>query len=157
MSGTDVQSHVYGATDAQRGIAMTPGTLLQVGSLNKMLTANALVSTLDAQRIDLTARVGDHVRDLPPRLADVQQRPHAVGHRIDQSAIPQSWHRGDRDAGRPGRAHARWRCAHGGLAHRGNRYLARPKPDLAGPEFVLQAATAEAPAYLRFALWAYAR
>ena len=38
-----------------------------------------------------------------------------------------------------------------------NRFLARPKPDLAGPEFVLQPATSSSPAYLHFALWAYAR
>ena len=38
-----------------------------------------------------------------------------------------------------------------------NRYLARPKPDIAGPEFVLQPATKDAPAYLHFALWAYAK
>jgi hypothetical protein len=38
-----------------------------------------------------------------------------------------------------------------------NRYLARPAPDIAGPEFVLQPATARAPAYLHFALWAYVK
>lgn len=38
-----------------------------------------------------------------------------------------------------------------------NRFLARPKPDIAGPEFVLQRAGAHAPAYLHFALWAYAK
>ena len=38
-----------------------------------------------------------------------------------------------------------------------NRYLARPKPDIAGPEFVLQPATMDTPAYLHFALWAYVK
>lgn len=38
-----------------------------------------------------------------------------------------------------------------------NRYLARPKPDVAGPEFVLQPAVGNAPPYLHFALWAYAK
>lgn len=38
-----------------------------------------------------------------------------------------------------------------------NRYLARPKPEIAGPEFVLQPATSSVPAYLHFALWAYTR
>jgi CubicO group peptidase (beta-lactamase class C family) len=38
-----------------------------------------------------------------------------------------------------------------------NRYLARPKPDIVGPEFVLQPARGSAPAYLHFALWAYTR
>ena len=38
-----------------------------------------------------------------------------------------------------------------------NRYLARPKPDIAGPEFVLQPAMNGAPAFLHLALWAYAK
>lgn len=38
-----------------------------------------------------------------------------------------------------------------------HRYLARPKPGVAGPEFVLHPATDRAPAYLHFALWAYTR
>lgn len=38
-----------------------------------------------------------------------------------------------------------------------DRYLARPKPDLAGPEFVLRPPSGAIPAYLHFALWAYAR
>jgi CubicO group peptidase (beta-lactamase class C family) len=38
-----------------------------------------------------------------------------------------------------------------------DRYLARPKPDVPGPEFVLRPRTAVAPGYLHFALWAYAR
>ena len=38
-----------------------------------------------------------------------------------------------------------------------NRYLARPKPEIAGPEFVLQPAANGNPPYLHFALWAYAK
>jgi CubicO group peptidase (beta-lactamase class C family) len=38
-----------------------------------------------------------------------------------------------------------------------DRFLARPKPDVAGPEFVLKPATSGTPAYLHFALWAYAK
>jgi CubicO group peptidase (beta-lactamase class C family) len=37
------------------------------------------------------------------------------------------------------------------------RFLAAPKAGVAGPEFVLQPATATSPAYLHFALWAYVR
>ncbi len=37
-----------------------------------------------------------------------------------------------------------------------HRYLSRPKPEVAGPEFVLQPAR-NAPPYLHFALWAYAK
>jgi CubicO group peptidase (beta-lactamase class C family) len=38
-----------------------------------------------------------------------------------------------------------------------HRYLSRPKPEVAGPEFVLQSAAGNAPPYLHFALWAYAK
>jgi CubicO group peptidase (beta-lactamase class C family) len=38
-----------------------------------------------------------------------------------------------------------------------DRFLARPKPEIAGPEFVLRPATRSSPAYLHFALWAYVR
>ncbi len=38
-----------------------------------------------------------------------------------------------------------------------NRFLARPAANVAGPEFVLHAASGAAPAYLHLALWAYAR
>jgi CubicO group peptidase (beta-lactamase class C family) len=39
----------------------------------------------------------------------------------------------------------------------GNRYLARPKPGVPGPEFVLEPPRANTPGYLHFALWAYTR
>lgn len=39
----------------------------------------------------------------------------------------------------------------------GNRFLARPAPNVPGPEFVLEPARGNAPAYLHFALWAYPR
>jgi hypothetical protein len=37
------------------------------------------------------------------------------------------------------------------------RYLARPKPDIPGPEFVLHPASDGRPAYLHFALCAYTK
>jgi hypothetical protein len=39
----------------------------------------------------------------------------------------------------------------------GNRFLARPAPNVPGAEFVLEPARGNAPAYLHFALWAYTR
>jgi hypothetical protein len=39
----------------------------------------------------------------------------------------------------------------------GNRFLARPAPNAPGPEFVLEPARGNVPAYLHFALWAYPR
>jgi CubicO group peptidase (beta-lactamase class C family) len=36
-----------------------------------------------------------------------------------------------------------------------DRYLARPKPDIAGPEFVLRPSTNTTPPFLHLALWAY--
>jgi CubicO group peptidase (beta-lactamase class C family) len=38
-----------------------------------------------------------------------------------------------------------------------NRFLARPAPNVPGPEFVLEPARGNTPAYLHFALWAYPR
>jgi CubicO group peptidase (beta-lactamase class C family) len=38
-----------------------------------------------------------------------------------------------------------------------NRFLARPAPNVPGPEFVLEPARGNVPAYLHFALWAYPR
>ena len=44
------------------------------------------------------------------------------------------------------------------IARIGNdRFIARAQPGAPGPEFVLQPATDTSPAYLHFALWAYAR
>jgi hypothetical protein len=37
----------------------------------------------------------------------------------------------------------------------GNRFLARPAPNVPGPEFVLEPARGNVPGYLHFALWAY--
>lgn len=39
----------------------------------------------------------------------------------------------------------------------GNRFLARPAPTVPGPEFVLEPARGNVPAYLHFALWAYVK
>jgi hypothetical protein len=38
-----------------------------------------------------------------------------------------------------------------------NRFLARPAPNVPGPEFVLEPARGNTPAYLHFALWAHPR
>lgn len=71
LSGADVLAGSYGLADAERGVAMTPDTLLQVGSLNKLTTALALLSTLDAHEIALNESVGRYVPGLSAHLAKV--------------------------------------------------------------------------------------
>jgi CubicO group peptidase (beta-lactamase class C family) len=62
---------VSGSESATLGFALPPETPLQVGSLNKLMTALALVATLDARKISLHSRVGEHLPGLHPRLAAV--------------------------------------------------------------------------------------
>jgi CubicO group peptidase (beta-lactamase class C family) len=61
----------YGLADAERGVVMTPATLMQVGSLNKLMTALALSATLEQQKIPYDDRIGAHVSDLHARLGAV--------------------------------------------------------------------------------------
>jgi CubicO group peptidase (beta-lactamase class C family) len=69
VSGNDTVLRSYGLADAERGVAMTPDTLLQVGSLNKLMTALALGSTLEERQIAFDTAIGKHVTGLSPRLA----------------------------------------------------------------------------------------
>jgi CubicO group peptidase (beta-lactamase class C family) len=71
VSGNRAMAGRYGLADAERGVAMTPSTLLQVGSLNKLVTAFALLGTLHERRIALDAPIGQHIDGLHPRLAGV--------------------------------------------------------------------------------------
>lgn len=71
VSGDQVMAGHYGLADVERGIAMTAATLLQVGWLNKLMTALALVRTLDQQKIPLDEQIGQHVPGLSPKLAAV--------------------------------------------------------------------------------------
>ena len=61
----------FGVADLENGAPMGGNTLFQVGSLNKLLTALALSSTLQQMNIPIAARLGDHVPGLTPRLAAV--------------------------------------------------------------------------------------
>ena len=49
--GDSVLAGGYGVADVERGTAMTPDTLIQIGSLTKLMTAVAVTSTLDARKL----------------------------------------------------------------------------------------------------------
>jgi CubicO group peptidase (beta-lactamase class C family) len=68
--GDRVVTRAVGVADARTGEAMTPATMLHIGSLTKVLTALAVVSTLEAKNVPLTMRVGRHMTGLTPRAAD---------------------------------------------------------------------------------------
>ena len=71
VSGNDITVAAYGLADAERGLPMTPETRLQVGSLNKLITALALGATLDAQKIDHRSPIEKHVAGLKAPLGTV--------------------------------------------------------------------------------------
>jgi CubicO group peptidase (beta-lactamase class C family) len=59
----------YGVADAGRGTAMTPDTLVQVGSLTKLLTSFAVTSTLERRGLAVTTPVGHLLDGVSPRVA----------------------------------------------------------------------------------------
>jgi CubicO group peptidase (beta-lactamase class C family) len=71
VAGNRTLTGRVGLADAERSVIMTPATLMQVGSLNKLMTALALTATLDEQGIPFDIPVGKHVTGLSPRLAQV--------------------------------------------------------------------------------------
>ena len=66
--GDAVVSGSYGVADQERGPAMTTSTLLHVGSINKMFTALAVVSALEAHKIPRSSPVGKYLVGLSPQV-----------------------------------------------------------------------------------------
>lgn len=54
-----------GLSDRERGVANTPQTRFRIGSINKMLTAVAVLQLAEAGRIDLDAPLGTYLLDYP--------------------------------------------------------------------------------------------
>jgi len=69
VMGDDVFAGGYGVADVENGTAMTPLTLLQVGSVTKLFTALAMGNALDAQGVSLHTPVGKVMPLLAPRAA----------------------------------------------------------------------------------------
>jgi CubicO group peptidase (beta-lactamase class C family) len=99
--GDSVFAGSYGVADVERGIAMTPDTLIQIGSLTKLMTAVAVTSTLEARGIWPASPVGRHLTGASQRLAattfhellshssGLRDKPGAQG-TTDESALGQS-------------------------------------------------------------------
>ena len=60
-------SRAYGLADRKRRIPNTVRTRFRIGSMNKMLTAVAILQLVEAGKVKLTAPLGTYLRDYPNR------------------------------------------------------------------------------------------
>jgi CubicO group peptidase (beta-lactamase class C family) len=60
-------SRAYGLADRARRIPNTLRTRFRIGSMNKMLTAVAILQLVEAGKVELTAPLGTYLRDYPNR------------------------------------------------------------------------------------------
>jgi D-alanyl-D-alanine carboxypeptidase len=63
--GKIVFSGAYGLADREQRIANTIDTRFRIGSMNKMITAVAILQLAQAGKVTLTAPLGDHIKDYP--------------------------------------------------------------------------------------------
>lgn len=61
----------FGVASIETGVAVTPDTLFQIGSMTKTFTAAALVSLAKDGKVSLDRPVSDYVTGLSPKLAKV--------------------------------------------------------------------------------------
>ncbi len=69
VSGDEVLARGVGIAEADSGTAMQPSTLVHLGSLTKLLTALAVGTALERQRLAPETAVGPYVRGLSARAA----------------------------------------------------------------------------------------
>jgi CubicO group peptidase (beta-lactamase class C family) len=69
--GQMIYAKGYGVAGVETGAPVTPDMLFRLGSTTKMLTAAALVTLAAAGKLKLDAPIGDYVKGLNPRLAQV--------------------------------------------------------------------------------------
>lgn len=69
VSGEEVFAGSYGIADAESGAAMTPLTLMQIGSVTKVFTALAVATALDGQALAPDTPVGQVKPGLSPQAA----------------------------------------------------------------------------------------
>jgi CubicO group peptidase (beta-lactamase class C family) len=69
--GQVIYARGYGVASVETGAPVTPDMLFRLGSTTKMLTAVALVTLAAAGKLKLDAPIGDYVKGLNPRLAQV--------------------------------------------------------------------------------------
>jgi CubicO group peptidase (beta-lactamase class C family) len=58
-------SHAYGLADREGGTPNTLQTRFRIGSMNKMFTAVAILQLVEAGKVELTAPLGEYLRDYP--------------------------------------------------------------------------------------------
>ena len=74
-------SDAVGLADRDRAIPNTLQTRFRIGSMNKMITAVAILQLVEAGKIDLTAPVGDYLTDYPnPDVATTVTIHHLLTH-----------------------------------------------------------------------------
>ena len=69
--GLLIYARGYGVASVETGSPVTPEMLFRLGSTTKMLTASALVTLAAAGKLKLDAPIGNYVKGLNPRLAQV--------------------------------------------------------------------------------------
>lgn len=69
--GQVIYAKGYGVASIETGAPVTPDMLFRLGSTTKMLTAAALVTLAASGKLKLDAPIGDYVKGLNPRLAQV--------------------------------------------------------------------------------------
>ncbi|MGH9752610.1 MAG: serine hydrolase domain-containing protein [Blastocatellia bacterium] len=69
--GQVIYAKGYGVANIETGAPVTPDMLFRLGSTTKMLTAAALVTLAAAGKLKLDAPIGDYVKGMNPRLAQV--------------------------------------------------------------------------------------
>ena len=79
--GEVVAERAYGWADRQRGERVTPDTRFNVGSINKQLTAVAVLQLAERGRLDLDATIGTYLDGFPTAVADAVTVRHLLQHR----------------------------------------------------------------------------
>src|SRR5262245_37458303 len=69
--GQVIYAKGYGVASIETGAPITPDMLFRLGSTTKMMTAAALTTLAAAGKLKLDAPIGDYVKGLNPRLAQV--------------------------------------------------------------------------------------
>ncbi|HEY6402295.1 MAG TPA: serine hydrolase domain-containing protein [Blastocatellia bacterium] len=69
--GQVIYAKGYGVASIETGAPVTPDMLFRLGSTTKMMTAAALATLAAAGKLKLDAPIGDYVKGLNPRLAQV--------------------------------------------------------------------------------------
>lgn len=78
-AGQLVFAQGYGMADVERGTAITVGTVFDVGSITKQVTALAVLLLVEDGRVALDDAVRRHVPDAPPYASSVRVR-HLLAH-----------------------------------------------------------------------------